>query len=114
MVKHLAVLKKYPGTRDVYVALARAALRGLPVKNRSALGRLLMDYRFSKVRRNDAAAERPHRPPEGAYFPRPRAVLDLLDGAALQKSAAAQPRLIASVLPPPPAEQMSQLFLFRP
>ncbi len=41
MAKHLAVLKKSPGARDVYVALARAALRGLPVKNRQGLERLL-------------------------------------------------------------------------
>ncbi|MGB6247915.1 MAG: DUF2520 domain-containing protein [Terriglobales bacterium] len=41
MTKHLAVLRKHPGTRDVYVALARAALRGLPVKHRKGLMRLL-------------------------------------------------------------------------
>ncbi|MGA7078294.1 MAG: DUF2520 domain-containing protein [Terriglobales bacterium] len=39
--KHLTVLRKRPGTRDVYVALARAALRGLPVKNRNGLMRVL-------------------------------------------------------------------------
>ncbi len=39
--KHLAVLKKHLGAREVYVALARAALRGLPVKNRNRLERLL-------------------------------------------------------------------------
>ncbi|MGB8012706.1 MAG: DUF2520 domain-containing protein [Terriglobales bacterium] len=44
VVKHLAVLKKYPGTRDVYGALARAALRGLPVKNRSELEKLLRAF----------------------------------------------------------------------
>jgi predicted short-subunit dehydrogenase-like oxidoreductase (DUF2520 family) len=38
---HLAVLKKRPGPREVYVALARAALRGLPVKNREGLSRSL-------------------------------------------------------------------------
>ena len=38
---HLAALKKHPGPREVYVALARAALRGLPVKNRDGLSRLL-------------------------------------------------------------------------
>ena len=42
VAKHLAVLKKGPGPRDVYVALARAALRGLPVKNRRTLRRLLI------------------------------------------------------------------------
>jgi predicted short-subunit dehydrogenase-like oxidoreductase (DUF2520 family) len=43
VARHLAVLKKYPGAREVYVALARAALRGLPVKNRDGLNRLLRD-----------------------------------------------------------------------
>ncbi len=41
VARHLAVLKKHPGAREVYVALARAALRGLPVKNRIELTRLL-------------------------------------------------------------------------
>ncbi len=41
VAKHLAVLKKHPGAREVYVALARAALRRLPVKNREELRRLL-------------------------------------------------------------------------
>lgn len=41
VAKHLAVLKKYPEVSDVYVALARAALHGLPAKNRRALQRLL-------------------------------------------------------------------------
>jgi len=41
VARHLAVLKKHPGPREVYVALARAALRGLPVKNREGLSRLL-------------------------------------------------------------------------
>ena len=41
VAKHLAGLKKHPGPREVYVALARAALRGLPVKNRAGLRRLL-------------------------------------------------------------------------
>ena len=41
VTKHLAVLRKHPATREVYVALARAALRGLPVKNRNGLMRLL-------------------------------------------------------------------------
>ena len=43
VARHLAVLKKHPGAREVYVALARAALRGLPVKNRDGLRRLLRD-----------------------------------------------------------------------
>ncbi|MGO9864577.1 MAG: DUF2520 domain-containing protein [Terriglobales bacterium] len=41
VAKHLEVLKKHPRVREVYVALARASLRGLPVKNRSELERLL-------------------------------------------------------------------------
>jgi predicted short-subunit dehydrogenase-like oxidoreductase (DUF2520 family) len=41
VARHLAVLKKHPGAREVYVALARAALRGLPVKNKDGLKRLL-------------------------------------------------------------------------
>jgi predicted short-subunit dehydrogenase-like oxidoreductase (DUF2520 family) len=41
VARHLAALKKHPGPREVYVALARAALRGLPVKNRDGLRRLL-------------------------------------------------------------------------
>ena len=43
VAKHLAVLKKLSGAREVYVALARTALRGLPVKNRKELSRLLSD-----------------------------------------------------------------------
>ena len=43
VAKHLAALKKHPGAREVYVALARAALRGLPVKNQDELKRLLRD-----------------------------------------------------------------------
>ncbi|MBZ5664235.1 MAG: DUF2520 domain-containing protein [Acidobacteriia bacterium] len=41
VAKHLAVLKERPGARKVYVSLAQAALRGLPVKNRNELKRLL-------------------------------------------------------------------------
>ena len=41
VAKHLAVLKKYPAVRDVYVALALAALDRLPAKNRGELRRLL-------------------------------------------------------------------------
>jgi predicted short-subunit dehydrogenase-like oxidoreductase (DUF2520 family) len=41
VARHLSVLKKPPGPREVYVALARAALDGLPVKNRDELSRLL-------------------------------------------------------------------------
>jgi len=43
VAQHLAVLKKLAGVRQVYVALARTALRGLPVKNRKELSRLLPD-----------------------------------------------------------------------
>jgi predicted short-subunit dehydrogenase-like oxidoreductase (DUF2520 family) len=39
--RHLRVLRKTPPAREVYVALARAALRYLPVKNRGALQKLL-------------------------------------------------------------------------
>jgi predicted short-subunit dehydrogenase-like oxidoreductase (DUF2520 family) len=41
VAKHLVALKKCPGAREVYVALAREALRKLPVKNRNRLSRLL-------------------------------------------------------------------------
>jgi predicted short-subunit dehydrogenase-like oxidoreductase (DUF2520 family) len=41
VAKHLAALKKNPGARDVYVALARAATRGLPVKKRTVTKQLL-------------------------------------------------------------------------
>jgi predicted short-subunit dehydrogenase-like oxidoreductase (DUF2520 family) len=43
VAKHLAVLTKHPGAREVYVALARAAMRGLPVKNQDELKQLLHD-----------------------------------------------------------------------
>lgn len=39
--KHLAELKRLPELRQVYVALARASLRHLPVKNRKAIEREL-------------------------------------------------------------------------
>jgi predicted short-subunit dehydrogenase-like oxidoreductase (DUF2520 family) len=41
VAKHLAALQKHPGPREVYVALARAALRSLPVKNQNDLKRSL-------------------------------------------------------------------------
>ncbi len=44
VAKHLAVLKKHPGTREVYIALAQAALRGLPVRNRGSLKRMLQTW----------------------------------------------------------------------
>ncbi len=43
VAKHLAVLKKVPRARDVYIALARSALRHLPAGNRKELRRLLQD-----------------------------------------------------------------------
>jgi predicted short-subunit dehydrogenase-like oxidoreductase (DUF2520 family) len=39
--KHLRVLRTIPGASDVYLALARAALRYLPARNRTALEKLL-------------------------------------------------------------------------
>jgi predicted short-subunit dehydrogenase-like oxidoreductase (DUF2520 family) len=38
---HLRVLKKVPEAREVYVALARIALRHLPMQNRKELGKIL-------------------------------------------------------------------------
>jgi len=39
--KHLRVLRGVPGVREIYVALARAALRNLPARNRTALEKIL-------------------------------------------------------------------------
>lgn len=39
--RHLRALKKVPGAREVYVALAHSALRNLPTKNRAAVARIL-------------------------------------------------------------------------
>jgi predicted short-subunit dehydrogenase-like oxidoreductase (DUF2520 family) len=39
--RHLRSLRKIPEALDVYLALARAALRYLPVKNREALRKIL-------------------------------------------------------------------------
>jgi predicted short-subunit dehydrogenase-like oxidoreductase (DUF2520 family) len=41
VAKHLAVLRKHPEARAVYVALARSAARRLPVKNRKEIEKLL-------------------------------------------------------------------------
>jgi predicted short-subunit dehydrogenase-like oxidoreductase (DUF2520 family) len=41
VAKHLAALKKHPRAREVYLALARAALRNLPVKNMEGLEKSL-------------------------------------------------------------------------
>jgi predicted short-subunit dehydrogenase-like oxidoreductase (DUF2520 family) len=43
VARHLAMLKRHPAVRDVYVALARAALGRLPAKNRAGIRRLLTD-----------------------------------------------------------------------
>jgi predicted short-subunit dehydrogenase-like oxidoreductase (DUF2520 family) len=39
--KHLKILRGVPGAREVYLALARSALRDLPAKNRVGLERIL-------------------------------------------------------------------------
>jgi predicted short-subunit dehydrogenase-like oxidoreductase (DUF2520 family) len=39
--QHLAVLKRIPGARETYLALARSALRGLPAKNPATLWQVL-------------------------------------------------------------------------
>ena len=41
VAKHAAVLRKDPVVRDAYLALARSAMRRLPVKNREEMSRLL-------------------------------------------------------------------------
>jgi predicted short-subunit dehydrogenase-like oxidoreductase (DUF2520 family) len=41
VAEHLAAFKNHPEVREVYVALARAALRGLPVKNKEEMKRRL-------------------------------------------------------------------------
>ncbi len=43
--RHLSVLRAVPTARDVYVALARAAMRYLPGKNKSTIARLLRSAR---------------------------------------------------------------------
>jgi predicted short-subunit dehydrogenase-like oxidoreductase (DUF2520 family) len=42
--KHVKELKKIPGATDVYLALARAGFRYLPVRNRKELEKLLKPY----------------------------------------------------------------------
>ena len=42
--RHLSVLRSVPAVREVYVALARAALRYLPAKNKSSLKRVLNSH----------------------------------------------------------------------
>jgi len=46
--RHLQVLRRAPGPRRVYVALARAALEYLPAKNRESLRRVLSANDFRK------------------------------------------------------------------
>jgi predicted short-subunit dehydrogenase-like oxidoreductase (DUF2520 family) len=41
VAKHLKILRKVPGAREVYIALASVALRDLPAKNRGDLEKLL-------------------------------------------------------------------------
>jgi predicted short-subunit dehydrogenase-like oxidoreductase (DUF2520 family) len=40
--KHLEALRDVPGTREIYLALARSALRTLPVRDRKAVAKVLM------------------------------------------------------------------------
>ncbi len=48
--KHLRVLRNLPGAREVYVALAWAAMRDLPVKNREGLEKVLTDLLRSRAK----------------------------------------------------------------
>jgi len=48
VAKHLDVLERVPGALEVYRALALAALRTLPVKNRGRLEKVLRDRRRGK------------------------------------------------------------------
>jgi predicted short-subunit dehydrogenase-like oxidoreductase (DUF2520 family) len=43
VAKHLAVLRTHKQARDVYIELARSALRSLPAKNQKELRKLLRD-----------------------------------------------------------------------
>jgi predicted short-subunit dehydrogenase-like oxidoreductase (DUF2520 family) len=45
LMKHLRLLRKLPDARNVYLALARSALRNLPAKNRKQLGTVLGEPR---------------------------------------------------------------------
>jgi predicted short-subunit dehydrogenase-like oxidoreductase (DUF2520 family) len=47
--RHLQELKKVPEAREVYVALAKAAMRNLPVRNRKALERELYELTHQEV-----------------------------------------------------------------
>ena len=39
--KHLKILRRIPGAKDVYLALARSAVRNLPAHNRRLLQKVL-------------------------------------------------------------------------
>ena len=52
---HLNALKKMPQARDVYLALSRAAIEKLPVKNRDAVKRAIGTRNASTPRRGKAA-----------------------------------------------------------
>jgi predicted short-subunit dehydrogenase-like oxidoreductase (DUF2520 family) len=43
--KHLAALRKVPQARDIYLAIARAALKSLPVKHKAKLAQILRSKR---------------------------------------------------------------------
>ena len=49
--QHVKALEKVPGAKDVYLALARSALRTLPVRNKAELQRALGTAAGSKKRR---------------------------------------------------------------
>jgi predicted short-subunit dehydrogenase-like oxidoreductase (DUF2520 family) len=59
--KHLRVLQRVPGARDVYVALAEIALHNLPVNERKDLDRALRDRGLNdtNLRRASRTARRP-------------------------------------------------------
>jgi predicted short-subunit dehydrogenase-like oxidoreductase (DUF2520 family) len=48
--KHLQLLSRIPGAKDVYVALAKAAIRHLPVRQRRRTEQVLSPIRSQKVR----------------------------------------------------------------
>jgi predicted short-subunit dehydrogenase-like oxidoreductase (DUF2520 family) len=48
--KHLHLLRKLPLARDVYIALARSALKNLPVRNRTELKQVLSGRRGKQIR----------------------------------------------------------------
>jgi predicted short-subunit dehydrogenase-like oxidoreductase (DUF2520 family) len=62
VAKHFAALKNNPEVRQVYVALAQAALRGLPVKNKDELKRLLRTESIPGGANADSPAQRREEP----------------------------------------------------